>query len=35
MQVEIVDLSQVSGTKDNLCYGIARTFELAEKKAQS
>jgi 4-hydroxy-3-methylbut-2-enyl diphosphate reductase IspH len=35
MQVEIVDLSQVSGTKNNLCYGIARTFDLAEKKAQT
>ena len=35
MQVDIVDLSQVSGTRDNLCFGIARTFELAEKKAQT
>ena len=35
MQVDIVDLSQVSGTKNNLCYGIARTFDLAEKKAQT
>jgi len=35
MQVEIVDLSQVSGTRNNLCYGIARTFDLAEKKAQT
>lgn len=35
MQVDIVDLSHVSGTRDNLCYGIARTFDLAEKKAQT
>lgn len=35
MQVDVVDLSQVSGTKNHLCYGIARTFELAEKKAQT
>ena len=35
MQVDIVDLNHVSGTKENLCYGIARTFELSEKKAQT
>src|SRR5579883_738046 len=33
MQVEIVDLASVSGVKDNLCYGIARTNEMAEQKA--
>jgi 4-hydroxy-3-methylbut-2-enyl diphosphate reductase len=35
MQVRIVDLSSVTGVKDNLCYGIVRTNEMAEKKAQS
>ena len=35
MQVDIVDLSEVGGTKNHLCYGISRTFELAEKKAQT
>lgn len=35
MQVEIVDLSAVSGVKDNLCYGIVRNNDLAEKKAQT
>jgi 4-hydroxy-3-methylbut-2-enyl diphosphate reductase len=35
MQVQVVDLSHVQGTRDSLCYGIARTFGLAEKKAQT
>ena len=35
MQVEIVDLSSVTGVKNNLCYGIARTIQMTEKKAQS
>ena len=33
MQVEVVDLSSVTGVKDHLCYGIARTNEMADKKA--
>lgn len=35
MQVEIVDLSSVTGVRDNLCYGIARTNQMAAQKAQS
>ena len=35
MSVRIVDLSSVSGVKNNLCYGIVRTNEMAEKKAQT
>jgi hypothetical protein len=35
MQVEVVDLSSVSGVKDHLRYGIARTNEMAEKKSQT
>jgi 4-hydroxy-3-methylbut-2-enyl diphosphate reductase len=34
MHVEIVDLSKVPGTQDSLCYGIARTNQMADKKAQ-
>jgi 4-hydroxy-3-methylbut-2-enyl diphosphate reductase len=33
MQVEIVDLSSVPGVQDSLCYGIARTNQMADKKA--
>jgi 4-hydroxy-3-methylbut-2-enyl diphosphate reductase len=33
MQVEIVDLSNVPGVQDSLCYGIARTNQMADKKA--
>jgi hypothetical protein len=35
MQIEIVDLSSVTGVKDHLCYGFARTKAMAEKKAQT
>lgn len=35
MRVEIVDLSSLYGVQNNLCYGIARTNQLAEQKAQS
>jgi 4-hydroxy-3-methylbut-2-en-1-yl diphosphate reductase len=35
MQVQVVDLSTVQGTKNSLCYGIARTFDLAEQKART
>jgi 4-hydroxy-3-methylbut-2-enyl diphosphate reductase IspH len=35
MEINIVDLSHVTGVKNNLCYGIARTIEMADKKAQS
>jgi 4-hydroxy-3-methylbut-2-en-1-yl diphosphate reductase len=33
MQVEIVDLSSITGVQNNLCYGIARTNQMADKKA--
>ncbi len=33
MQVEVVDLSKVPGVQDSLCYGIARTNQMADKKA--
>ena len=33
MHVEIVDLSNVPGVQDSLCYGIARTNQMADKKA--
>lgn len=35
MEINIVDLSHVTGVKNNLCYGIARTIEMADKKAES
>ena len=35
MQVQIVDLSSITGVKDHLCYGIARTIQLADKKAET
>ena len=35
MQVEIVDLSSIMGVANNLCYGIARTNQMADRKAQS
>ncbi len=34
MQVDIVDLSKITGVKDHLCYGIARTIQMTEKKSQ-
>lgn len=33
MEVEIVDLSNVPGVQDSLCYGIARTNQLADRKS--
>jgi 4-hydroxy-3-methylbut-2-enyl diphosphate reductase IspH len=35
MRVEIVDLSSITGVQNNLCYGIARTNQMAEKKAET
>ena len=35
MHVEIVDLSNITGVENNLCYGITRTNELADKKSQT
>jgi 4-hydroxy-3-methylbut-2-enyl diphosphate reductase IspH len=35
MEVNIVDLSSIMGVQDNLCYGIARTNQMADTKAQS
>lgn len=35
MEINIVDLNHVTGVKNNLCYGIARTIEMADKKAES
>lgn len=35
MRVEIVDLNHVTGVQNNLCYGIARTNQMAAQKAQS
>ncbi|HEY7679521.1 MAG TPA: hypothetical protein VIC04_03315, partial [Terriglobia bacterium] len=35
MHVQVVDLSEITGVKDHLCYGIARTIQLADKKAES
>ena len=35
MEVKIVDLSSIMGVENNLCYGIARTNQMADKKAQT
>ena len=35
MKVNIVDLSSITGVQNNLCYGIARTNQMAEKKAET
>jgi 4-hydroxy-3-methylbut-2-enyl diphosphate reductase len=35
MHVGIVDLSHVTGVQNNLCYGIARTNQIAAQKAQN
>jgi len=35
MEVNIADLSGIIGVENNLCYGIARTNQMADKKAQS
>jgi 4-hydroxy-3-methylbut-2-en-1-yl diphosphate reductase len=35
MEVNIVDLSSITGVENNLCYGIARTNHMADQKAQT